>query len=197
MIIFPAYATNFEFYPQNGDVAQYLAPLLNNLGKINFEFRINDPKKNRGQMKSNFDSKLKEAFQSRGATLYNLALPADVPQELDFTFKFLERIVAVEIEKANREKILRDILKSHIYLHAGACFAVVGLPRNYAHKHGEWNLFKFGVERYDECHTYGFGSPDKLGKIALLGFDQYVADGDRKLNKEIREEMRQKAATSK
>jgi hypothetical protein len=29
--------------------------------------------------------------------------------------------------------------------------------QHYAHKHGVWNLFDFGVERYNECRTYGFG----------------------------------------
>ncbi|MBK7034421.1 MAG: hypothetical protein IPH49_14420 [Ignavibacteria bacterium] len=83
-------------------------------------------------------------------------MPDDVPQELDFAFSFDGCNVAVEIEKANREKFLRDP-RCHIYLKAGAHFALVVLPRNYAHKHGVWDLFKFGIERYNECPTYGFG----------------------------------------
>jgi len=94
-----------------------------------------------------------------------LPLPAGVPQELDFAFTFGGRTVAVEIGESEPREILRDILKCHIYLHAGADFAVVAVPRNYAHKHGVWNLFQFGVDRYEECRTYGFGTPDKLGRI--------------------------------
>jgi hypothetical protein len=140
------------------------------------------------------DLKLEAGFQSCGTTPCNLPLPFGVPQELDFSFNFGGRIVAVEIEKTNREKILRDILKCHIYLHSGAQYALVVLPRNYAHKHCVWNLFKFGIERFDECLKYAFGTPDKLGKIALLGFDQVEAGTNRLLTKAIREEMRVKAA---
>lgn len=196
MTTFPAYATNFELHPKGSEAARHLAPLVNGLGRIDFAFRVNDPIANQGQMNSDFDTRLEDALRSHGAASHILALPADVPQELDFAFSFDGRNVAVEIEKANREKILRDILKSHIYLHAGAHFAVVVLPRNYAHKHGVWNLFEFGVERYDEWRTYAFGSPDKLGRIALLGFDQYESTTNRRMTGAIREEMRAKAAAS-
>ena len=196
MTTFPAYAANFELHPKEGEAARHLAPLVNGLGRIDFAFRVDAPTVNQGQMDSDFDARLEAALRSRGATPMNLALPAGVPQDLDFAFTFGGRTVAVEIEKANREKILRDFLKCHIYLHAGAHFAVVVLPRNYAHKHGEWNLFQFGVERYDECRTYGFGSTDKLGRIALLGFDQHEASTNRLLTKAIREQWRVKTAAS-
>jgi hypothetical protein len=196
MITFPAYATNFEIHPKGGQVARHVAPLVNGLGRIDFEFRVDNPTVNQGQMDSDFDAKLESALQSRGAATCNLALPVGVPQELDFGFTFGGRTFAVEIEKANREKILRDILKSHIYLSVGADFAVVVLPRNYAHKNGVWNLFEFGIERYDECRTYGFGLPDRLGRIAVLGFDQLETGTNRPLTKAIREQWRSKAAAA-
>lgn len=196
MTAFSAYASNFELHPKEGEASRHLAPLVTGFGRIDFTFRVYDPTVNQGQMESDFDAKLETALRSRGATPFNLPLPTGVPQELDFAFTYGGRAVAVEIEKANREKILRDILKCHIYLHAGAHFAVVVLPRNYAHKHGVWNLFEFGVGRYDECRTYGFGSPDKLGRIALLGFDQHETATNRPLTKTIREKWRAKAATS-
>jgi hypothetical protein len=196
MTMFPAYATNFELHPRDGKAARHLAPLVNGLGRIDFEFRVDNPTVNQGQMDSDFDGKLESALQSHGAATWNLVLPVGVPQELDFAFTFGGRTVAVEIEKANREKILRDILKSHIYLSVGADFAVVVLPRNYAHNNGVLNLFKFGIERYDECRTYGFGSPDKLGRIALLGFDQLETATNRPLTKAIREQWRGRGAAS-
>jgi hypothetical protein len=57
-------------------------------------------------------------------------------------------------------------------------------------------LFEFGKERYNECITYGFGIPDKLGRIVLLGYDQYEASINRLLTKAIREEMRKNAAAA-
>ena len=194
MTTFPAYATNFELHPKDGVAARHLSLLYGELGRIDFAFRVDDPTVNQGQMDSDFDTKLESALRERGTMPFRLALPAGVPQELDFSFTFGGRAVAVEIEKANREKILRDILKCHIYLHAGADFAVVVLPRNYPHKHGVWNLFEFGIERYDECRTYGFGTPGKLDRILLLGFDQRDAATKRLLSKATREEMRRIAA---
>lgn len=194
MTIFSAYANNFETYPKDGEGSRHLAPLLSSLSRIDFSFRVDDPAKNQGQMVSDFDTALEKALLTAGAMPFDLRLPRGVPQELDFAFSFSGRTVAVEIEKSNREKILRDILKCHMYLQSGAHFAVVGLPRNYAHKHGIWNLFDFGIERYDECRTYGFGTSDKLGRILLLGFDLCDAATNRRLSKTTREEMRTKSA---
>ncbi len=194
MTTFPAYADNFEIYPKDGEAARHLAPLFGGLSRIDFSLSVDDPKVNQGQLASSFDTALETALRAGGTTPFKLPLPPDVPQELDFAFAFGGRTVAVEIEKANREKILRDFLKCHIYLHVGAHFAVVALPRNYAHKHGVWDLFEFGMERYNECRTYGFGTAVNLGRILLLGFDQREAATNRLLSKAIREEMRTRAA---
>ena len=194
MTTFPAYADNFELYPREGEASRHLAPLFNGLSRIDFSFSVNDPTVNQGQMASSFDTALESALGAGGAKQFKLPLPPGIPQELDFAFSFGGRTVAVEIEKANREKILRDFLKCHIYLHFGAHFAVVVLPRNYAHKHGIWNLFEFGVERYNECRTHGFGTADNLGRIMLLGFDQHETATNRLLSKTTRDEMRAKAA---
>jgi hypothetical protein len=194
MIAFPAYATNFELHPKDGEAARHLTPLLGGLGRIDFAFSVADAKVNQGQTACDFDDALEKALHARGATTFTSSLPSGIPQELDFAFTFDGKTVAVEIEKANREKILRDILKCHVYLCAGADFAIVGLPRNYAHKHGVWDLFKFGVERYNECRTYGFGSAENLGRILLFGYEQYDTTTNRLLSKVTREEMRRKAA---
>ena len=104
------------------------------------------------------------------------------------------RSVAVEIEKTNREKILRDILKCHIYLHAGADLAIVGLPKNYPHTKGVWILYEFGMRRLRECMIYGFGTADTLGRVLLLGFEQFVASTNAPLSRKTRLEMRRQAA---
>jgi hypothetical protein len=96
-------------------------------------------------MGSDFDDAFEKAIYSAGGSSAKIRLPLEIPQELDFAFTFDGCVVAVEIEKANREKILRDILKCHMYLSAGADYALVVLPRNYCHKLGVWDLFDFGV----------------------------------------------------
>lgn len=190
MKAYPAYATAFELYPKEGEAFQHLAPLLSQLERVNFTLRVKDPAVNQGQMTSDFDEMLEVALLGFGARRLKLRLPSDVPQDLDFAFVFEGRQVAVEIEKTNQEKILRDILKCHIYLHAGADFAVLGLPRNYPHKHSVWNLFKFGCDRFSECKRYGFGTGDKLGSILLLGYEQYDASTNKPLSRNTRQQMR-------
>ena len=190
---FPAYATNFEIFPDNTEAFRYLFPLLKKLTLVDFTFRVEKPSVNQGQMVSDFDRKLEESFNTLGAQSYSLRLPKEVPQEYDFAFEYLGRKVAVEIEKSNREKILRDILKCHIYLHSGVDYTLVGLPRNYAHSVGIWDLYDFGVQRLKECMNYGFGTPDKLGRILLLGFTQFEATSKERISVHTRQQMRKKA----
>jgi hypothetical protein len=190
MATFPAFLENFETYPQEGLAYEVLSPLLRQLKRVDFVLRVADPSVNQGQMDSDLDESLEGSIRALGGSSVDLPLPPGVPQELDFAFEYAGRTIAVEIEKANREKILRDFLKCHMYLRFGADFAVVALPKNYPHKHGVWNLFEFGMQRFKECKTYGFGSADNLGRILLLGFQQFEAATNAPLSVETRRKMR-------
>ncbi|MGB7585122.1 MAG: hypothetical protein WBM11_09775 [Terriglobales bacterium] len=190
MMTFPAFLKNFEAYPQEGAAHEFLLPLLGQLGRIDFVLCVADPSVNQGQMDSDLDESLEKNILALGASSADLRFPPGVPQELDFVFEYAGRAIAVEIEKANREKILRDFLKCHMYLRFGADFAVVALPKNYPHKHGVWDLFDFGVQRFKECTTYGFGSAENLGRILLLGFQQFETASNAPLSVETRKKMR-------
>jgi len=194
MTTFPVYAAKFEFYLQDSEVYSHLSLLLAALERIDFVLEVKNQDRNRGQIVSNFDAALEATLVRAGASHHLLELSPDVPQELDFAFSFEGRSVAVEIEKANREKILRDILKCHMYLDAGANYEMIALPKNYPHTHGVWDLFNFGVQRFRECQKYGFGTPEKLDRILLVGFEQFCATTSRPLSKEIRLAMRKQAA---
>lgn len=196
MIDFSVYASDFQLFPGQGEAFDLLNPLIRGMRNITYSFQVKDPSKNQGQMTSDFDDQLQRAFLSQGANEYNLSLPSDMRQELDFTFEYKGHSVAVEIEKTNREKILRDILKSHMYLYYGADFALLVLPENYPHSHGCWDLFEFGADMYSKCRQYGFGTLDKLSRILLLGFTQYDAMNNERLSSQIRQQMRKKAAGS-
>jgi hypothetical protein len=191
---FAAYATDFELFPATGESFDHLSPLVRQIQRVEFVLRVVDPEKNQGQMDSDFDARLECAFLSIGSQRHQLGLPPSIAQELDFAFSYAGKAVAVEIEKANKEKILRDILKCHMYLHSGADFALIVLPRNYPHKHKVCNLFDFGVRRLNECRTYGFGTPDRLGRIALLGFTQHESATDEPLSIHTRQRMRIEAS---
>jgi hypothetical protein len=171
MTIFPAYARDFRPYPERGLAFRELAPLLQRLERVDFSFEITNPDANQGQLTSDFDQALERAIASLGSTPIDLKLGAEIPQRYDFAFAFNGRSVAVGIEKTNREKILRDVLKCHMYLNSGASFCLVVLPRNYPHKLGVWDLYSFGVQQLKACISYGFGIPDKLERILLLGFE--------------------------
>jgi hypothetical protein len=120
MISFPAYAHDFQFYPTQGKAFQYLSPLLSGLSRIDFNFSVVDASVNQGQLTSDFDTAFEKTVVDLGASIAQLHLPTNIRQQLDFVFSIKGQCVAVEIEKTNRQKILRDILKSHMYLRFGA-----------------------------------------------------------------------------
>jgi hypothetical protein len=194
MMTFPCYATGFQIQPQDGAAFKHLSPLLNRLQQVRYSLQVDDPSANQGQMTSSLDTALEQSLLALGAQSLDLPLPPAIPQEMDFAFTYDGRKVAVEIEKSNREKILRDILKCHMYLHVGADFSVVALPVNYPHTHGVWNLFEFGVQRFRECQNYGFGTPDRLSRILLIGFEQFEAATNEALSSKSRARMRKLAA---
>jgi hypothetical protein len=171
MTVFSAYARNFQPYPEEGAAFRALTPLLRRLGRVDFNFVVTNPAANQGQLTSNFDAALESAITNLGSASIDLKLPVEISQRFDFAFSFNDCSVAVEIEKTNREKILRDLLKCHMYLSSGANFCLVVLPRNYPHKLGVWDLYSFGVQQFKACLRYGFGTPDKLERILLLGFE--------------------------
>lgn len=193
MKVFPAYAANFELYPKDGEAYQHLAPLLGNIKRVDFALSVVDPKVNQGQMVSTFDVELEKSIIGLGASSNDFRLPPIIPQKLDFAFSYDGLKVAVEIEKANKEKILRDFLKCHMYLHFGVDFTLVVLPINYPHKLSVWNLFEFGVQRYKECLAFGFGTPKSLGRILLMGFEQVCGTTNIALSCKSRDRMRQEA----
>lgn len=190
MIEIRAYCRRLELYPTDSPAHESVKGLLSRIDGFEYVFRVDDPNVNQGQMTSDFDDQLEQAILSQGASPHSFSLPADIPQQLDFAFLCDGRVVAVEVEKTNREKILRDILKAHMYLHSGADYALLALPKNYPHSHGIWNLYEFGVQRFRECRTYGFGVNERLGRIILLGFEQFDAETQRTLDATWRTKVR-------
>lgn len=194
---FPAYASKFEFWPKEGEAHDLIAPLFDGLERVDFDFEVLDPRVNQGQFTGHFDRELRNALHDAGAKEFHLKLLQGIPQQYDFAFSYRDKKIVVEIEKANQEKILRDLLKSHMYLRSGADFALVVLPRNYAHSKGMWDLFRFGVERYNECLKYGFGTPEGLGKVLLVGYTQFDGESGGKMNVAIRQRMRSIASRAR
>lgn len=170
-------ARRFEVYPATSSAFGALRPLLERCDEVRFSGRIGE--KNNNQITLDFDDRLRDTFCGYGAIETELSLPDGVAKEYDFAFDFAGHRVAVEVEKANREKILYDILKCHMYLSGDAAFALLVLPKNYPHRHGEWDLFATGVARYRQCLDCGFGTPETFDRILIVGYEQATADGER------------------
>ena len=175
-------ARQFEAYPATSSAFGALRPLLDRCNEVRFSGRIGE--KNSNQFMLDFDDRLRDAFCEYGATETELSLPNGVAKEYDFAFDFADHRVAVEVEKTNKEKILYDILKFHMYLKGDAKFALLVLPKNYPHRHGEWDLYAIGVDRYRQCLDFDFGTPETFDRILIVGYEQTTADGKRLTGKE-------------
>ncbi len=169
-------ARSFEAYPTKSSAFAAMRPLLERCDEVCFSGRIGE--KNSNQITLDFDHRLRDALCSFGAVEAELTLPDKVDKQYDFAFDFEGHRVAVEVEKANREKILYDILKCHMYLKGDAAFALLVLPKNYPHRHGEWDLFKLGKARYQHCLDFGFGTQATFDRILIIGYEQALADGE-------------------
>ena len=108
-----------------------------------------------------------------------LAVPADLLEipgiQPDCLLAKNGTTVVVEIEKANKKTIWFDIIK--ILMLIGEQAASAGLllvPRNYAHRRGEWNLFN-DARFYRSCLIrFAKVNPELLSKLAIVGYTQEV-----------------------
>lgn len=84
-------------------------------------------------------------------------------------------MIVVEIEKANKEKILRDIVKMLLFLDGGqADLAALICPRNYAHAGGVWRVFDTAHQVLQSFIRVTELSDSKAKRLALIGFTQEV-----------------------
>jgi len=179
-------ARNFSWYPENSVASRALSPLLCKLGEVRFPYSIG--MRNGHQFTFNLDPYLKTRFLEIGGVEIPFPLPNQIKKELDFAFSFAGNKVVVEVEKSNDEKILYDFMKFHIYFGHGAQFALLFLPNNWPHIHNTLDIFKIGKEHYQQCLEYGFGTPESLERILIVGYEQFTSEGLR-LSKAIRQTL--------
>lgn len=83
--------------------------------------------------------------------------------------------IIVEVEKANREKILRDIVKMLLFLENGqAELAALICPRNYAHGTGVWPVFRTAQQVLRAFLRVTELPERKQRQIALIGCTQEI-----------------------
>lgn len=170
-------ARNFECFPADSPAERLLGPLIDSLDELCFPVTVGQ--RNSNQFHYGFDSQLEAGLLARGAMPARLKLPRTIKQKYDFAFSCDGKQVVVEVEKANWEKILRDLLKFHIYFQHGADFALLFLPKNYPHSHGEPDNFEAGRKLYTQCLASGFGQAATFDRILLVGYEQFTVDGER------------------
>lgn len=169
-------ARHFECHPTGTPVHALVSPLVCQLGEVPFTGQVG--LRNSGQCDSDLDDRLADRMCSMtGVARAELPMP-EIDKKFDFAFHCERRAVVVEVEKANWEKVLYDFLKAHLYFASGADFVVVFVPKNYVHSgKSPTKTFHIARRRYDQCVKYGFGSPENLGRILLVGYEQAVRDG--------------------
>lgn len=169
-------AHEFICHPEGIPAHTRLSPLIAQIGTLDYSGTIGE--KNSNQIDSDFDNQLAEWFRKMpGVRDAAFDMPG-VTKEFDFGFRYGNSSVVVEVEKANWEKVLYDFLKAHMYLAHGADFVLVFVPRHYVHAgKSPTRSFEKARRRYDQCLQYGFGSPEKFGRILLVSYDVRLRDG--------------------
>lgn len=179
-------ARDFQIHPAHSAAARVLGPLFAEVKSFSFPFVIGE--RNSRQFTFQFDQHFQARLEKLGARNARLDLPADENRKHDFAFAFGGEIVAVEVEKSNSDKILYDFMKFHLYLRHGATAAVLVVPRNWPHRHGEVDMFDKAVERYELCRQLGFGTAEFFDRCLIVGYEQAMEDG-RRLTGVIRQEL--------
>jgi hypothetical protein len=179
-------ARNFDWYPRGSPAAIALSPTLKRCSEVRFPFRIGE--RNSNQFTFDFDTHLEAHVMRCGGESIKFSLPKSIKRAFDFVFTFKGKLVAAEVEKANKDKILYDFLKFHMYFRNKVDFGVLFLPKNWPHSNGEVNMFDNGIERYQRCVEFGLGARSGFDRILLVGYQQFTTQGEL-FTKEVRKQL--------
>lgn len=137
------------------------------------------------QVNFSFDQALAKRLSASGlvCTPATLSTPDEIISLVgrDADFKVAlgpnnERVV-VEIEKAQKEKILRDFVKLLLFLDEGSAdFGLLICPRNYAHGTGSgiWRIFDTARQVTQALVQAAEIPAKKADRIALIGYTQEI-----------------------
>lgn len=171
-------ATFVESYPNH--VPSQLLNALMRVFPIPYEM-VNDSPRNSFQLNSTFDVELARKLVSNGFDKVAFDSPRgfEAKYKPDHAFKVPEvGTVVVEVEKADHQKLLYDLLKAHVYLSAGADFVVLLVPTTRGRNVKVNNVFRIGRSRLIDCERVGMISEQAYPRIVLVGFEQkYNGEG--------------------
>ena len=188
ILIFDLEMRDVEFYSQ--DNTQYNS-VKSELEKLNgLAYQLKRRESNSRQLDSTFDNSVINWLSAKKHNKIMLEVDGcskDIRN--DFCFDIFGKTTVFEVEKSNKEKILYDLLKFHVYLSCKADLTVLMVPKNWVHKLGTENLFAFAKEKLILCETYGMINRDYSSSILIMGFNQYFNGSI--LNKDILLQMKQ------
>jgi hypothetical protein len=189
---FPFSAKLREHFPKC--MPPQLLNMLKNVFPLDYQM-VNTSEKNNFQLNSTFDEKLVKGLLQNGVNQAELDIQNEYSTEYAFDAAFeLQEVgkIVVEIEKADHQKILYDLLKAHVYLREGADYVVLLIPTTRGRKPTENNMFEIGKRRLEDCIQVGMISEQAASHVFLVGFEQqYQEEGfNDKHRREIQDHCR-------
>ncbi len=149
------------------------------IGDVNFNAEIKNTMANSGQVSlEDFDQQFKRRLIHLGGK-HEPAPEIDLEKRMlpDVCLRFEQGkesyLALMEIEKANWEKLLRDLLKLHAYLSSGADVGVLVVPENHAHKAGEVNQVRWAELLWGSALKVGMWNGQFRRRIIVASFRMY------------------------
>ena len=155
----------------------------------------NSSPRNSFQLNSSFDEVLTAQLRRTGFEDAEVDLPREYAAEYQYDHAFvvpgLGKVV-VEVEKADHQKLLYDLLKAHVYLRAGADCVVLLVPTTRGRQASVNSIFDIGLNRLMDCERVGMIAERAASRLFLVGFEQrYRGEGFNDTHrKQMQEECR-------
>lgn len=144
---------------------------IQKLENLEYQLTCKSPA-NKYQKDSDLDERIK-IFLEKNFTKIEPKIECSNKIAFDIALEIHGKNIIFEIEKANKEKILYDYLKAHIYIKSGINCVIVCVPINWVSSKVSENLFKVACERLNLCSDYKMADEGTLKNIILVGFKQY------------------------
>jgi hypothetical protein len=159
-----------RFHPSSFSNSGLLA-ILRRLKGLEYTFECRGPR-NSYQLNSSFDESMRQRLLASGGREFSFKPACPTSIDFDFALDLQGHRVVFEIEKTNKEKLLYDFLKMHMYLHSDIAAAVLVAPINWSHSGGVEDLFSLAQERFDLCNAYGMADASKTQRMLIVGVTQ-------------------------
>jgi len=198
MLEFDFYLDEIEFFEIEKDVNQEIINELTILNNLSYRMSCKS-NKNTYALDSYLDESIESIIEADGNTqIYPEFQDCYKNIDYDFAMQMGNKKVVFEIEKSNKEKILYDYLKAHIYMKYEIDNVVIIVPKNWIHSKGKINLFEIAKENIKLCYEYQMGNKKILEKIIIVGFTQMYKDepltikGRKEIKKECKDYFQNK-----